>query len=207
MSRLAAPADVREEILDAATHLMEQYGYKKMTMEDIAHEARIGKATIYGYFANKEEVALSVIERYNRCILVRFRTITEEQEPPAARLKKMLLERVVFGFDLAQKHRQSLDETLAALRPLILAKREQQQEAEAQFLATVLKEGRNAGVFLFDDSLAAAKTLLHAISGLLPYSLSPRELSGREEIIRRAEQVIGLLFHGLLTCHERNEDV
>ena len=38
-------------------------GYRKMTMEDVAKEAGIGKRTIYVHFPSKEEVALASIDR------------------------------------------------------------------------------------------------------------------------------------------------
>ena len=43
MPRVAAPPDVREAILDAAMRLMEWYGYRKMTMEDIAEKRKSAK--------------------------------------------------------------------------------------------------------------------------------------------------------------------
>lgn len=46
----------RGEILDAATHVFFQKGYKRTRMEDIAVLAGITKGTIYLYFSNKEEV-------------------------------------------------------------------------------------------------------------------------------------------------------
>ncbi|MGI9531640.1 TetR/AcrR family transcriptional regulator [Lutimonas sp.] len=42
----------RTKILDAAKELMS--GSKKLTLEEVAHQARIGRATIYRYFPNVE---------------------------------------------------------------------------------------------------------------------------------------------------------
>ena len=77
MPRVAVPPDVRQSVLDAAMRLMERYGYKKMTMDDLAQEARIGKATIYGYFNNKEDVALSVIARHQERFREQWREIAQ----------------------------------------------------------------------------------------------------------------------------------
>jgi len=49
----------RRAITTAAVRLFSENGYEKTSIEDIAHEAGIGKATVYGYFANKEEIFLS----------------------------------------------------------------------------------------------------------------------------------------------------
>lgn len=37
----------RDRILDAAERLLGRFGYRKMTVEDIAVEARIGNGTVY----------------------------------------------------------------------------------------------------------------------------------------------------------------
>src|ERR1700738_4054306 len=97
MPRVAAPADVRESVLDAATRLMDGYGFKKMTMETIAREAGIGKATIYGYFENKEDVALSVIRRHQQSVKARWQEIAETEAPADRRVREMVGTLVLTG--------------------------------------------------------------------------------------------------------------
>jgi AcrR family transcriptional regulator len=41
---------VREAILDSTDRLLAQYGYKKMTIEDLAIDVGIGKGNIYLHF-------------------------------------------------------------------------------------------------------------------------------------------------------------
>lgn len=48
-------------ILDAATKLMEREGYVRMSMEQIAAEAGVTKATIYRRYAGKAELATAAI--------------------------------------------------------------------------------------------------------------------------------------------------
>src|SRR5437763_1237801 len=42
-------------ILDAADRLLARYGYQKMTVDDLAREAGIGKGTVYLSFPGKSE--------------------------------------------------------------------------------------------------------------------------------------------------------
>ena len=56
-------AKVREQILEAAIRVYIKWGLKKTTMEDIAAEAGKGKATLYYYFKNKEDVFISVLKK------------------------------------------------------------------------------------------------------------------------------------------------
>ena len=46
----------REQVIEAARKLFHQFGFKKVSMEEIAKEAGVTKKTIYMYFASKEEL-------------------------------------------------------------------------------------------------------------------------------------------------------
>ncbi len=48
-------------ILKAALKSFSKYGYHKCTMDLIAEEAELGKATLYYYFKNKDELLLEVL--------------------------------------------------------------------------------------------------------------------------------------------------
>jgi len=48
--------EVLNKILGAAIDLFRQYGFKSITMDDIARKAGISKKTLYQHFANKNEV-------------------------------------------------------------------------------------------------------------------------------------------------------
>ena len=45
----------KEDIVNAARILFTDYGYKKVSMEEIASKAAVTKKTIYNYFHDKEE--------------------------------------------------------------------------------------------------------------------------------------------------------
>lgn len=58
--------DRRADLLAAAARRFVAVGISKTTMEDIAREARAGKATLYRYFANKDAVIDALLEREAR---------------------------------------------------------------------------------------------------------------------------------------------
>lgn len=45
-----------EQIIEAARKLFNRYGFKKVSMDEIAREAGVTKKTIYMYFSSKEEL-------------------------------------------------------------------------------------------------------------------------------------------------------
>lgn len=194
MSIAAEPAAVRERILDAADRLLARFGYRKMTVEDIAQEAGIGKGTVYLSFPSKEEVALGCIDRMVDQLLARLAAIAESARPAAERLRDLLVARVLHRFDYARAHAASIDALLAGARPGLLARRLGHFAAEARLLERVL---RASPELASDDPARDAAALVTATNALLPYSLSPRELGNRAAVERRALAVADLLVRGL----------
>ena len=198
MAAIAPKEAVKDAILDATDRLLARYGYRKMTVEDIAHEAGIGKGTIYLHFTSKEEVVLSHVDRIVDRLKERLLQIGSSEAPAADRVREMLLARVMFRFDSIQHYTQSLNDLLAALRPGLLARRAMYFEDEARIFAEVLANGRRTGEFDFEDEQATAHAMLQATNGLLPYSLSTTELGERQEVEQRTADVADLILRGLL---------
>src|ERR1044071_375895 len=99
MAAIAPKEAVKEAILDATDRLLARFGYRKMTVDDIAAEAGIGKGTIYLHFTSKEEVVLSHIDRIVERLNAQLTEIARSETTAAARLQSMLLTRVLFRFD------------------------------------------------------------------------------------------------------------
>ena len=197
MRAVAVREDIRDLILDAADHLLARYGYKKMTIDDLAREVGVGKGTIYLHFESKEEVALSRIDRVIERLKAELKKLARSDESPVTRLHRMLMLRVIYRFDSVQHYTESINHVMAAIRPALLERRKQYFEAEARILAEVLKEGRRAGDFFFKDPLPTARALLTATNSLLPYSLSPKELGERDSLEDQPARIVDLLLSGL----------
>lgn len=189
---------IRDEILDATDRLLARFGYKKMTIDDLAQEVGIGKGTVYLHFSSKEEIALSHIDRIIERMKVRLKEISSADVSPDERLREMLLTRVLFRFDSVQHYTRSLNDLLADLRPRLLARRKQYFEDEAQIFAEVLQEGDKIKIFSVPNALKTAETLLLATNSLLPYSLNTTELGERSEIEERVGRLADMLLTGLL---------
>jgi AcrR family transcriptional regulator len=191
------PRSTRDAILDATDRLLAKYGYKKMTIDDLASEVGIGKGSVYLHFASKEEIALSHIDRIIERLMNRLVSIAASSDIVDKRLRKMMVERVLFRFDSVQHYSQSLNEMLANLRPRLLERRRRYFEEEARLFAQVLSEGKKAGIFTFRDPVITANAILDATNSLLPYSLSARELGERSEIETKTLSLADLILNGL----------
>lgn len=191
------PQTTRDAILDATDRLLARYGYKKMTIDDLAREVGIGKGSVYLHFESKEEIALSHVDRIVERVKARLFEISRTKASPENRIKKMLIERVVMRFDSVQHYSQSMNELLGQVRSRLLDRRRRYFEEEARIFAKVLLEGKTAGVFKVKDPADAGRTLIDVTNALLPYSLSAYELGEREEISKKAANVADLVLNGL----------
>jgi AcrR family transcriptional regulator len=191
------PKTTREAILDATERLLAKYGYKKMTIDDLAREVGIGKGSVYLHFSSKEEIALTHIDRIIDRLKKRLSLIAREDIACEERIRRMLVERVIFRFDSVQHYTQNLNDMLARLRPKLLERRKEYFEEEAEIFARVLDEGQCKKDFAAGDPMETARTLLVATNSLLPYSLSTQELGKRADIVKKTRAIADVLLEGL----------
>ena len=197
MPAVTTRVDVREAILDAADRLLARYGYKKMTVYDLAADAGNGKGSVYLHFSSKEDVVISHVDRIVDRLCERMEQIAARDEPAAARIKAMLIERVVFRLKAVQHYSEALNDVAAAIRPKLLERRAEHFAREARLLQRVLTEGKRDGEFGAAGPATAARALIEATNALLPYSLSPQELGDPADVRRRTSVIADLLVGGL----------
>ncbi len=187
----------KEAILDATDRLLVEGGFRQMTMDDIAREAGCSRRAVYSHFPSKEEVRLCSIDRVIERVHARLASIAAGAGSPAARLRRMLVERVLHRIDSVRPYRRSLDEVFEAVRPAYLVRRRMHLAREAALLGPVLEEGRARGELAFDDTAATATTLIRATNAFLPYSLSADELGKRAQLAADVARMADLLLAGL----------
>jgi AcrR family transcriptional regulator len=197
MKNSAQPQTTRDAILEATDRLLARYGYKKMTIDDLAREVGIGKGSVYPHFESKEEIALSHVDRIVERVKTRLHDIAESKASPENRIRKMLVERVLMRFDSVQHYSQSMNELLAQVRSRLLERRKRYFEEEARIFAKVLVEGKASGAFKVKDPVEMSRTLLDATNALLPYSLSAYELGERDDLVKKANNVAEIVLNGL----------
>ena len=197
MNEASQTKTTRDAILDATDRLLAGYGYKKMTIDDLAREVGIGKGSIYLYFSSKEEIALSHIDRIIERLKINLTDIAERPSSVDERLREMIVERVLYRFDSVQHYAQGLNDLLAVLRPKLLERRKQHFDEEARIFARVISEGQVASVFAKGGAFDLAQTLVTATNSLLPYSLSAFELGDRSDLAERTGKTADMLIRGL----------
>jgi AcrR family transcriptional regulator len=199
MSTTATTVDTREAILDACDSIMARFGFRKMTMDDLAHEAHVSKRTIYHYFPSKEEVGLSSIGRVVEQVHTELKDIATHNIETEQKLKLMLIERVMGRVRKVKDYYHSLDELFEVVRPAYIERRTRYFIIENEILQEVLQQGKQQGKFHFKDAEETARLMMLATNAFLPYSLSVKHLGDPDLIQQYLTKMIDLLINGL--CH------
>ena len=77
---LTLPLIMREKIIQKATEMFLNLGFKSVTMDDLAHEMGISKKTIYSHYKNKTDLVQQTAMAMSDFIVcgIRYRELTKE---------------------------------------------------------------------------------------------------------------------------------
>jgi AcrR family transcriptional regulator len=91
---MAAPELRVERVLDSAAELLVRWGYQRVTIDDVARHAGIGKGTVYLHFRSKDALFLTVLVRVHRELVVRIadRMDADPREVLPSRLMRHVFE-------------------------------------------------------------------------------------------------------------------
>ena len=148
----------RQRVLDAAAELFAEEGLDA-TIEDIAHRAGVGKATVYRSFPTKEHLVAAIVIQRVRWFQERAEAAAERQDGFAA-FEDLLVaaaevqagDRVLAGALAAAPEVPELAEARAAMRAA---------------LERVLDHARESGELRADTSVADVHTLFGGVARTL----------------------------------------
>lgn len=96
MARKPADQSVsRDEIIQAASTVLQQNGYEAATMKDIAAAVNLTAASLYHHFKNKDALMLAVLERGLGYIISRLEPLVYGDLAPQEKLRAVISEHVV----------------------------------------------------------------------------------------------------------------
>jgi TetR/AcrR family transcriptional repressor of uid operon len=154
--------DRREDLLAAAARRFVAVGIRKTTMEDIAREARAGKATLYRHFANKDAVIDALLEREAARLDRRLRAAVGTRDDAAGRIEAAFVVGVRFFVDhpVLTKGR---DEEPGLLLPRITANGGPLVRMGMQLFTQLIADGVEAGELRPVDPAAAAEVVMRLL--------------------------------------------
>jgi AcrR family transcriptional regulator len=82
VSRAASAADQRRRILEATADLVAEQGYPETTIEQVVRRARVGYATFYKHFADKQEAFLALLDAATERTLYEVEEAYDREDGP-----------------------------------------------------------------------------------------------------------------------------
>jgi TetR/AcrR family transcriptional regulator len=159
------PREKETLILDAAQKRFASYGLNKVTMDEIAADLGMGKASLYYYFATKEELFRRVIEREQRTFQSKVGEILDTDAAASEKLRRYTRQRLVYSRQLINLQAASAQSWLYT-RPAFRELFDRFADDELKRLTQIIREGKKRGEFGVKSPEAAAEMLLHALQGL-----------------------------------------
>ena len=192
---------VKEKIGQVAMKCFAKYGLDKTTLDDIAREVGLNKASLYYYYKNKEDIFLEVAIREGTHFLNTLQENVRAKKGTEARVTFYLLERVNYYKNVLNMNRVSA-ETVGKMLPRFFELFDAVIQQEVKFLAGIIREGVKQGEIrkVNPDRLAAA--LIAMNDALKHHAEHKAMLQHLEEIdyltiTEEMKLLVSLVFKGL----------
>jgi AcrR family transcriptional regulator len=191
---LAQHEEARMRIIDIARNIFSHFGFKKTTMEEIAHATRKGKSSIYYYFSSKEDIFKAVVEKEAEELKDELYKKIAEIDDPIERLKIYITVRMRKLNQLTNFYAALKSDYLSHLE-FIEQIRKSYDLDEVRVVSGIIQDGIERGKFSVEDPQLSAVAIVTAMKGLeVPLFLNKEH--GNFEV--RLGNLINFLFYGIV---------
>lgn len=189
-----ADTNTSTQILDAATGLFLQYGYKRTTVDEIAAKVGIAKGSFYLHFPSKEAVFAAVSQRLAGKVLGEMSRIAASDLDVKTKLHRVLEDPILYIWDFCHR----APHAPALWSELLAAAGEFTGPAYAcaeKIIGDIIAEGQAQGVFAggLDVQMAARLFQLGTEGFDVPFRL----IDDRHQIEKELPLLVDLLIRGL----------
>ncbi len=193
--------EIKERILSQAEQMFIQFGYSKVTMDEIAASLGMSKKTLYKFFPGKEALVKEMITSMKCSIDDHIESVWSNEEMDFMDKLKSVMNFI--GKQTTKLHGPLLEDLHKNI-PEVWKEIHDFRKANAVKRFTVfINEGAERGVFRKDiDRQLIVLFYLHAIQGMInPETLSQLPYSANQVF----DAIIRIIFEGILTEEGRRE--
>ena len=181
--------DTRTKLLRQAAAMSQTVGYDALSLQDLANELGIRKASIFHHFASKDELARAVVESDIKMFALWSQSV--EAMPPERRLTKYF----EYYRDMIQNGRVCPGGAFAISWPTlpdkVRAKLVDMHRLHTVFLDELLKDGIASGVF---SPQGIASDIVKSIPDMLQGAIQVGRAGGSVIPINRIERITKILL-------------
>ncbi len=167
-----AKIDRKKLILEEAARLFSAKRFDEVLMDEIAHQAGVGKGTIYKYFADKEELYFAVVFEGIRRLNEQLQRKANRQQNPEDELRRMVHAIVSFFsqnrfFFRLMSHEDGKSE---GGRGENRKRWREERRIQLAAIESVLQNGTEEGVFSVDNPKVEAAILRDMVRSVMIHS-------------------------------------
>ena len=154
-----------ERILQAAQHRFAAYGYSKVTMDEIAEDIGMAKASLYYYFPTKDAIFRSVVQHEQKEFLSNMQKVIEDRRSASQKFLEYIRLRIKLTEqlnNLSHFHQQGWNEVKPIFKDLFADFIQQ----ELRQITHILHEGKKNNEFRIEHPQKSASMILHVLQGL-----------------------------------------
>ena len=186
----------RGQVLEVAEKVFADHGFESAKLQDISAGAGVSMGTIYGVFANKEELFRAILNERGRELLALARRVAEDAEAPRQALKA-LIEAYVGYFvehpDFLRMHLRHGNSWVLGPTSSSQAQVEIWKEIH-ELQAAIFRAGVEAGEFVEEDPAFLAKIFSAMDQVLLSDWVAGGMRAGRAALAERLQQLAERVF-------------
>jgi AcrR family transcriptional regulator len=180
---------LEDRILDAAVALFGKQHYHEVRMDDIAAGAKVGKGTLYRYFADKDALFNALIERASRQYMTALHAEETATGTPRERLRRVV-EMVLAFWDQRPQMLNLIQRSEVVRGSFPWA---EERGATIHLFHQLMTEGTQRGDFVVAHPETAAMMLAGGLRLLVLYGTQPRspDLAERAiQLVLRSQDVV-----------------
>ncbi len=187
------------QILAAAQKRFARFGFAKVTMDEIAQDLGIGKASLYYYFPTKESIIREVILREQQRFNEALSAILGEDLTAGQKFRLYMEQRWIYLNELINLSGVNVV-TIQHFKPIFGDLYERFTATELEIVGQILNEGKTTGEFAIGDTAETASVLLRTFRGFRMAYLKGFELLRTDSPeYHRLKQEMNLLAELILT--------
>ena len=152
-------------IIEAAKERFAHFGFSKVTMEEIASDVDLGKASLYYYFPTKEDLFKAVISLEQNKLKENFEELLQRNTAASKKLQQYVDLRMKFFRDLINLGTLSVHsyfDTKSVIKEVFI----DFEKIELELIKKIINEGKKAKEFKPELAEDTALIFLHILQGL-----------------------------------------
>lgn len=152
-------------IVEAAAKRFAYYGFSKVTMDEIAADVGMAKASLYYYFPSKELLFKSVVQREQKIFFDKISAMIMSETAAGDKVNEYVRLRLEYFRELVNIGSIMVKKSTEG-KAIFSSLVDSFLEREKLFLTTIFTEGEKKGEFLFTDVHRTAELFLHILQGI-----------------------------------------